>query len=276
MANTPQTPDDRFYKPATLWKWFGITSVLMMVFTLWMLMDDFGRDWKGYQREFFSLRQKKYDEKLKEAETAADPAKLQALEGQLAEKIKATSAKEKEIDKLKGELTKLKTKEKNLTVKFQADKGVWDVEKYEYEAKWGHKIAEAQLKDLPPKGKKQLDALLKHLAEVQAKQNAANAATQEVQAKQAQIDALYAEQKASEKELKAARAEIDKVKDAKAATDLTLSRLMRSAPIVDMANPTFRLQQIVLPDIRDDIFFSKVQKVDRCTTCHMAIDLPGF
>lgn len=274
MANTPQ--DDRFYKPATLWKWFGISSVLMMIFTLWMLMDDFGRDWKAYQREFFSLRQKKYDEQLKQAETQTDPAKLKELEGQLAEKIKGLSAQEKQIEKLENEVTKLKTKVKNLTVKFQADKGVWDVEKYEYEAKYGHKIAEGIIQELPPKGKKQLEALQKHLAEVQKKQNAANQATQELEAKQAELDALYVGKKQVEKDLKTARTEVDRIKDAKQATDLTLGRLLRSAPIVDMANPTFRLQQIVLPDIRDDIFFAKVQKVDRCTTCHMAIDLPGF
>lgn len=274
MANLPQ--DDRFYKPHTLWKWFGITSGLMMLFTLWMLMDDFGRDWKGYQREFFALRQKKYDEWIEAAKGSVDASKVQAAEGSLAEGIKSITAHEKEIDKLKTDLVKLKTKEKLATTKYQAAKGVWDVEKYEFEAHYGHFEAEGHADHIGPKGKKAHETLIKHLDDVGKLRDGMNAATQAVQAKQGEIDAFTAQKKQAEKDLKLARFELDRLQDAKKATELTLAKMMRNAPIVDLANPVLRLQQIVLPNIRDDIYFAQVGKVDRCTTCHMAIDIPGF
>jgi len=275
MANTPPQ-DDRFYKPATLMKWFGILSVAMFTVTLWMLMDDFGRDWKGYQREFFELRQKKYDELIAAAKQGIDENQLKALQDKVAEAIKNTQAREKDTEKLRKELVQLKTKEKIATVKFQAEKGVWDVEKYEHEAKYGHYEAAGHAEKIGVKGQKSLEKLLKHLEEVMKYRSAANAWSQQVEDKQKEIDAQLADKVAAEKELKLARAELDRLQDAKASTELTLTKMLRSAPVVDMANPTFRLQQTVLPTIRDDIFFSRVQKVDRCTTCHMAIDLPGF
>ncbi len=274
MANTPQ--NDRFYKPASLMKWFGISSVLMLLVTLWMLMDDFGRDWKGYQREFFDLRQKKYDEWIDAAKKNVDEASLKTLQEKVGASVKATEGHQKDIDKLEGELVQLKTKEKIATVKYQAAKGVWDVEKYEYEAHFGHYDAEGHPDKIGPKGAKALQTLQAHWDDVLKLRGAANGFTQQVDAKQKEIETITAEKTAAEKELKVARASLDVLLDGKKATELTLSKMMRSAPIIDMADPTFRLQQIVLPTIRDDIYFAKVQKVDRCTTCHMAIDVPGF
>ena len=74
MANTPQ--DDRFYKPNRLLKVFGISSLVMLIVTLWMVLDDFGREWKGYQLEFFSLKKKKYDALVDTTKQALDPTKL--------------------------------------------------------------------------------------------------------------------------------------------------------------------------------------------------------
>jgi hypothetical protein len=40
--------------------------------------------------------------------------------------------------------------------------------------------------------------------------------------------------------------------------------------------PTIKIQQYILPDIVDDVNFKTVPKMDRCTTCHQAIDKVGF
>jgi len=276
MANTPLPSDDRFYKSGTLLKWFGIASVAMLTVTLWMLMDDFGRDWKGYQREFYELRQKKYDEWITAAKGNVDEAKVKEAQDKVAEAIKANQAREKDVEKMKEELVQLQTKEKLATVKYQAAKGVWDVEKYEYEAHYGHYETEGHAEKIGEKGKKAYDKLEKNLNEVKRLQSVANGFSQQVDAKAKDIDTIFAAKVAAEKELKQSRAALDLLLDAKASTELTMMKMLRSAPVVDMANPTFRLQQQVINTIRDDIYFAQVQKVDRCTTCHMAIDLPGF
>src|SRR5437667_82363 len=50
----------------------------------------------------------------------------------------------------------------------------------------------------------------------------------------------------------------------------------RNAPLLDFMAPTIKIQQIILPNIVDDVYFIRVPKMDRCQTCHLAIDKKGF
>ncbi|MGH8187404.1 MAG: c-type cytochrome, partial [Steroidobacteraceae bacterium] len=52
--------------------------------------------------------------------------------------------------------------------------------------------------------------------------------------------------------------------------------LLRDAPMTDFMAPTLKVQQVVLPNIVDDVNFTRVPKMDRCTTCHLAIDRRGY
>ena len=49
-----------------------------------------------------------------------------------------------------------------------------------------------------------------------------------------------------------------------------------NAPMLDFINPTFKIDQVVLPDLSIDMNYMNVPRVDRCMTCHRAIDRPGF
>ena len=63
MASKNASPDDKFYKSETLLKAFGISSVIMLIFTLWMIFDDSLREWKKYQVNFFLYRKGKIEKK---------------------------------------------------------------------------------------------------------------------------------------------------------------------------------------------------------------------
>ena len=45
-----------------------------------------------------------------------------------------------------------------------------------------------------------------------------------------------------------------------------------NAPLLDFMAPTLKIQQIILPNVVDDVNFIRVPKMDRCRTCHLAID----
>ncbi|NBY19524.1 hypothetical protein EBQ74_04615 [bacterium] len=62
----------------------------------------------------------------------------------------------------------------NATVNFQGEKAEWDVEKYQHEAKYGHKIAEGHMELTDPKAKKSYDKLMKHWDQVQKLRNIMN------------------------------------------------------------------------------------------------------
>ena len=50
----------------------------------------------------------------------------------------------------------------------------------------------------------------------------------------------------------------------------------RNAPLLDFMAPTLKIQQIILPNVVDDVNFIRVPKMDRCQTCHLAIDKKGY
>ena len=50
----------------------------------------------------------------------------------------------------------------------------------------------------------------------------------------------------------------------------------RNAPLLDFMAPTLKVQQIILPNVVDDVNFTRVPKMDRCQTCHLAIDRKGY
>ena len=45
-----------------------------------------------------------------------------------------------------------------------------------------------------------------------------------------------------------------------------------NAPLLDFMAPTIKIKQYILPNVVDDVNFITVPKMDRCTTCHLAID----
>lgn len=318
MANEPQD-DNNFYKGNALLKAFGITSIVMLIATIWMFMDDFGRQWKGFQREFLVLKKAKFEKLIEAQKASLDQNKLKELSDAIAAKEKEMAGKEKEKDKLESDLTKLKTKEQIKTLAFQDEKLRWDVKKYEYEAEYGHTFAhhaaekieeehkeeakEAAPSPAPeaaaekkeeakkalepihaeehhevtnPRERAAIDKLLKHWEKVVTLKNAASAVTQEYDAKAAELAQFNADLNKLKKEYKAAQGDLARLQATKESAEFTLLKLVRNSPVIDMANPTMRVQQIVLPTIRDDINFAQVGKVDRCTTCHQAIDTPGF
>ena len=51
---------------------------------------------------------------------------------------------------------------------------------------------------------------------------------------------------------------------------------VRNLPVLDLANPSLKVNQIMPANLQDDVIFSGTPKVDRCTTCHLGIDKKGF
>ena len=100
-------------------------------------------------------------------------------------------------------------------------------------------------------------------AERTALQNDLAQYTGEVAAVQKQIDEMTAEEARLQKRLD--------VIAPSAVKDYFLN-----APLLDFLAPTLKIQQIILPNVVDDVNFIRVPKMDRCQTCHLAIDKKGY
>src|SRR5919108_451265 len=150
---------------------FAASSLFLFLSVIWMVWDDFDREWKSTQRRFAQLEYQVTQAQRQQAAQSVDKTKLAQLQAQL--KTGAAAAAQKSIEDMHTEEQRLT---KRLTV-----------------------LAPSVTKDY-----------------------------------------------------------------------------FRNAPLLDFMAPTLKVQQIILPNIMDDVNFTKVPKMDRCQTCHLAIDKKGF
>ena len=73
---------DRLYEANALHKWFAISSLLLFLFTVAMVVADYSREWKKYQRDFVRLQISKTRSDMQQAAGTLDRTKLQQVDQQ--------------------------------------------------------------------------------------------------------------------------------------------------------------------------------------------------
>src|SRR6185295_338986 len=86
---------------------FAASSVFLFLVTIWMVWDDYDREWKNTQRRFTQLDMEVTRAQLAAAEKGVNPAKLKALQSQLAGQEKAMAANQAKIDPLQDQIADL-------------------------------------------------------------------------------------------------------------------------------------------------------------------------
>ncbi len=255
------------YSVQKTFMWFTIFSVLLTGSLAAMVLIDHKREWKDYQRKFNVLKLKMLQDNLKATEKSIDPKKIEQVksniavaEKELASQQKAREAAQKALDQDTSRYAKIKAD-------YQTEKQFQDSYRYYLEEYKKHhdpkaasmekKLSEATAKTEALKLK--TEALEKSMDEKSAVVTGFGSKVAELQKELAQL--------LSEKTL--AEKRVDKIKP-------SLIKEVLNAPMLDFLAPSLQVQQIVLEDIQDDYHFAKVQKVDRCTTCHLGIDQKGF
>jgi hypothetical protein len=74
---------DTHYHVRSLNAWFALSSLLLLVSALWMVIDDWKRPWKGYQRRFKPIEVARAEAQLETPEAQAVVAEETRLEGDL-------------------------------------------------------------------------------------------------------------------------------------------------------------------------------------------------
>src|SRR5918999_3035903 len=79
---------------------FAASSIVLFVSTIWMVWDDFDREWKNTQRQFTQLELEVTRQQLAQAERGVDRAKLQGIRQQLAAAQKSVEANRQRVDEI--------------------------------------------------------------------------------------------------------------------------------------------------------------------------------
>ena len=243
---------------------FVIGVGLLVMLTLWAYWDDniSRRPWKGIQAQFYRL-----DYGKAKAAYAEEDKKLQAdaKYQELAKKLSAfqSSLNSGEIGK---KLKALQSEEARTTVKFQeADQRVKDVKSELEEAWYEHDHAVQQKRDPKP--------YVEHIAELNKRKAELDKALEPVAARRNQlkdeIKSIQSGSKDLETELGKMTADRDKWVRVMENVQLKVGPFTICCKIP-------KIQQVAMNEFDRNRFDQPVARVDRCQTCHLAINRAGF
>src|SRR5882762_10092787 len=249
---------------------FAASSLFLFLSVIWMVWDDFDREWKKTQRHFADLEMQVTQLNLQQAGSAVDRSKLAQFQAQEAAGRKNVEANQKKVDELQAKLREVDNKLFRATTALNTMKATYDEHRYDFEATRNadpKSSSAAKKQKIAADEAKQLDDLNlemeKVLAEKAEVQKELGQYTGQVGSVGKQIDDINAEQNRLRKRLDVIAPSV--VKD-----------YFRNAPLLDFMAPTLKVQQIILPNVVDDVNFIRVPKMDRCQTCHLAIDRKGY
>ena len=246
---------------------FAASSLFLFLSVIWMVWDDYNREWKSTQRRFEDLQVQVTKAQLQQAARGVDRAKMQQLETQLQVAQKNVAANQQKVDELQSKQKDASNKLFRATLDYNYAKAKFDQDRYDFEASRVAGSSSAPQKGVTEAAEgKSVDelnvAMEQATADLGAIQTQLGQYTGAVTSIDKQIADMTAEQTRLNKLL---------VSIAPNATDY-----IRDAPLLDFMAPTVKIQQIILPNVVDDVNFITVPKMDRCETCHQAIDKKGY
>src|SRR5688500_10872464 len=246
---------------------FALTSIALLITFSLMIWYDYARPWKKHQNEFTLLEVKRTEVEIQEALGKLEAGKRKEIEDKIARGAEEKKARAKEIDKIQDELDKLDGEWYGVDQDYRFTKAKIDVARYEYEEA-DHRGAKNA-----PRKQEHLAELEKKWGELKLKLEDVIARRDAVRARKAELEKTSIEADKTEKEIFAEKIRLDE----------KLSRIRpgfvsfaRNMPVIDMLNPSLKVNQIMPANLTDDVIFTGTPKVDRCTTCHLGIDKKGY
>jgi cbb3-type cytochrome oxidase cytochrome c subunit len=273
--------DETYRRQPTLHLVFAISSIAMLLATVWMVMADHLRPWKQVQREFQLIEREKLNASEKEKQNELD-TKYKSQLDEISSKIEAAnkSADEQygQIRGLDSQISKLDATAEGLDMERRFKKTELDSKRSLYDgmidrAEEGK--ARVYLSTDVADAEKELIDRAKKLEVAQA----------ELKVKKDKRDELKGHVADLEKEKEKLTREADRVKGLIASKDALYGgplnwyskpmAFLRSLPGIDIAPPT-KIQQLSLPELTINYNFKEVPRYDRCQTCHQGIDRTGY
>ena len=247
---------------------FAASSIFFFISVLWMVWDDYDREWKNYQRRFVQLEMEVTRANLDAANREIDSDALSALETgrvaaeeQLATQQEGMAQVQTQLDEVDVQLTLAQQRHNFAKANYDVDKYSFEVEREEDPEAFTEEgaaidVQYAEWLELGLEVERltaERDGLRRQLADFR----------QEVTSLDEQIDTLTGEAR--------------RLEDRLGAIEPTFAAAyILNAPLLDFMAPTIRVKQVITPNILDDVNFMRVPKMDRCMTCHLAIDREGY
>jgi len=112
---------------------FAASSLFLLLSVVWMVWDDYNREWKKTQRHFSDLEVQVTQAQLQQATRAVDQNKLKQLQAQEAAAQKNVEANRGKVDELQKKLTDADNTLFRATLDYNYMKATYDQDRYDYE-----------------------------------------------------------------------------------------------------------------------------------------------
>src|SRR4051812_8595591 len=153
---------------------FAASSLFLFLSVIWMVWDDFDREWKNTQRRFSQLEYQGTQAQLQQASRSVDRNKISQLEAQQKAAQQSVAQNQKKGDELTTNLKDADTRLFRATLDYQYAKANYDQDRYDFEA------SRAAGANVDSKAKN-VDAEAKRLNELDLDQQKAEAEKAQVQ-----------------------------------------------------------------------------------------------
>lgn len=260
---------DHLFNFLKLNKWFAIVSVLLLFSILGMIQKDYNREWKQWQKKYKKLEIAKTQSAIDEQKTQLEssPEYKEAL-AQHDGALKTYKTHEAALFELQKDLNKADEIKFKVDQTYRSAKSELDALRYTYEETRHHKEKRAN---------KDQNNLRKKEAQVALLQQEKDKTEKTYNAISEKILALTQEKEAAESALTKLKFTLSNLESkSKKLKRSFLENILRDAPMLDFIDPSMKVKEIIVDDLYDDYNFAKIKRVDSCTTCHVAIDQPGY
>src|SRR6266852_1580896 len=265
----PQEPIPHNYSIRRLNMIFALSSLVLLAVTGLMVGYDYIRGWKWFQLEFMRMQQERISQEIGIAQTEENKQQLADLDAQdrkneieLARHRDQYLTAQKALDAIEGDHYRADQD-------YRFAKANLDAQRYIAEAAIVQHLSDA------PQQQAEFERQTKHLADLQL---ALQESTRKRDAAKANVDQWLKKIKDAEDKKKELTASVDLLNKQLGTVDMKpfSTNWILSQPLLDFVNPVLKIDQVVLNDLSIDMNYMNVPRVDRCQTCHRAIDTPGW
>lgn len=262
----PEKRPDRHYNFGRMNMVFAFSVLGLLAVTLWMVVADYAQPWKKFQSEFRSLEREKLRQELEAERDKINDTELKQLRDEIRQGKANLARHEGEIEKLEAELAELNASIYTADAAWRSAKARVDEAKFLYdEALQGR----ARMGDRRERLEEERRAMAEAKKTLEGHQNRRDSV--QVQLADRRRSVTEAEEK-----LAALQSGVDNLETRVAALNKDLDYFLLNAPLMDFVLPTLQVQQVILPGLTHNINFTEIDRVDRCVTCHVASNRPGF
>jgi cbb3-type cytochrome oxidase cytochrome c subunit len=266
---------DTHYHVTKLNRWFAVSSIALLVSSVWMVLFDFQRPWKEYQRDFRAIE-------IERGQAALSTPEAQAAieeEARIASEIEAVreelAARGGALEKARGELALLDdTRAKaDAAARVAKQEAAWDrflaeEHRLHHGADEAYESKLAVLKELE-------DEMAARAKDLKTAQAAVEDKELEIKAIQARVTELESAMKDSTRSIELVRKKMAAIAPEDMPTKL--ANLVRDdIPGLDFVGPTLKVNKVMPPNLTFELNFTKKPRIDMCQTCHVPIDREGY